>query len=67
MHLPGRAHTHALKHVLQDEAVPPWLRDRLPLLSRGNTLLAAGDRIVSFEMAEWLSTHAARLRWITLA
>ena len=65
--LPGRAHTHALKQVLQDAAVPPWLRDRLPLLSRGETVLAAGDRIVSARMADWLSTHAARLHWTTLA
>ena len=65
--MPGRAHSHALKQVLQDTALPPWLRDRLPLLSRGATLLAAGDRILSSGMAGWLSAHAARLRWTTLA
>src|SRR3546814_2495592 len=30
--LPGRDHSHALKHVLQDLGVPPWQRERLPLL-----------------------------------
>ena len=45
--LPGRAHSHALKHVLQDLGVPPWLRERLPLLStREGELLAAGDVVV---------------------
>lgn len=67
LRLPGRAHTHALKQVLQDAAVPPWLRDCLPLLSRGESVLAAGDRIVSAEMSEWLATRAARLHWTTLA
>jgi tRNA(Ile)-lysidine synthase len=42
--LPGRVHRHALKHVLQDLGVPPWVRARVPLLSdAGGTLLAAGD------------------------
>src|SRR3546814_19153954 len=31
--LPGRDHSHALKHVLQDLGVPPWQREHLPLLS----------------------------------
>src|SRR5690606_29675830 len=40
--LPGRRHSHALKHVLQDLGVPPWIRARLPLLSdRDGTVLAA--------------------------
>src|SRR5690606_34009047 len=26
--LPGRSHSHALKHVLQDLGVPPWARER---------------------------------------
>src|SRR5690606_14734804 len=30
--LPGRDHSHALKHVLQDLGIAPWLRERLPLL-----------------------------------
>lgn len=30
--LPGRQHHHQLKKVLQDAAVPPWLKNRLPLI-----------------------------------
>lgn len=60
--LPGRAHSHLLKHALQQAAVPPWQRERLPLLSRGDELLAAGDRLLSAPLHAWLQRHAAQLR-----
>lgn len=41
--LPGRNHSHSLKKLLQERGVPPWWRDRLPLLYRGDELLAVGD------------------------
>lgn len=62
--LPGRAHSHALKHVLQDLGVPPWTRERLPLLSdRAGTLLAAGDLVLSGRFDAWLRRTGRRLRW----
>jgi tRNA(Ile)-lysidine synthase len=62
--LPGRAHTHALKHVLQDLGVPPWERERLPLLSdRAGAVLAAGDLALSASMDAWLRASGRRLRW----
>ena len=66
--LPGREHSHALKHVLQDAGVPPWRRARMPLLSDADgELLAAGDAILSARMAAWLRAHGARLRWARVA
>lgn len=62
--LPGRSHSHALKHVLQDSGVPPWLRAAMPLLVDGDgVVLAAGDRIVSGPFAAWLRAHRAQLAW----
>jgi tRNA(Ile)-lysidine synthase len=62
--LPGREHSHALKHVLQERDVPPWTRARLPLLFDSDAdLLAAGDAIVSAKMDGWLKAHGASLRW----
>jgi tRNA(Ile)-lysidine synthase len=62
--LPGRSHTHALKHVLQDAGMPPWRRERLPLLSTpAGELLAAGDRILAAGFAQWLRARGARLAW----
>jgi tRNA(Ile)-lysidine synthase len=61
---PGRSHSHALKHVLQDLGVPPWERARLPLLfSADGELLAAGDLACSNRFAQWLHASGARLAW----
>ncbi|CTP85968.1 tRNA lysidine(34) synthetase TilS [Xanthomonas translucens pv. arrhenatheri] len=59
--LPGRVHSQALKQVLQEAAVPPWQRARLPLLFDAGRLLAAGDRIVAAPLHAWLQTRNARL------
>jgi len=62
--LPGRRHSHSLKHVLQQRAIPPWVRRRLPLLSGPDgALLAAGDQVYSAIFAQWLEAHQARLVW----
>ncbi|HKN77920.1 MAG TPA: tRNA lysidine(34) synthetase TilS [Lysobacter sp.] len=62
--LPGRTHSHSLKHALQDAAVPPWERERLPLLcDREGTVLAAGDRLLASPLDAWLRARDAKLRW----
>ncbi len=62
--LPGRRHSHALKHVLQDLGVPPWERAGLPLVSDAHgTLLAAGDLVYSAGFDAWLRARGARLAW----
>ena len=68
MRLPGRRHSHALKHLLQDSGCPPWQRARMPLLSDAEgRLLAAGDLLVSATLDDWLRARGARLRWHDLA
>lgn len=44
--LPGRAHHHKLKKLLQEASIPPWERQRLPLVYAHGTLAAIGDRWV---------------------
>ena len=39
----GRAGGNSLKKLLQEWDVPPWWRDRVPLLYLGDELLAVGD------------------------
>lgn len=62
--LPGRRHSHALKHVLQDLGIPPWLRRRVPLVSDGQgRLLAAGDLVASATFDQRLRACGRRLVW----
>lgn len=35
----GRKETHTLKHLFQDAGVPPWMRDRVPLIYVGDDLV----------------------------
>lgn len=64
LRLPGRAHTHVLKKLLQSEGIPPWERRLLPLLwDAGGELLAAGDLLPGARLDEWLRRHGATLRW----
>jgi len=53
--LPGRTHSHSLKHCLQDADIPAWDRARLPLLvDADDAVLAAGDRVLSATFDAWL-------------
>lgn len=36
----GRSHTHELKKLFQEAEIPPWQRDRIPLLYCNNELIA---------------------------
>ncbi|OGT20921.1 MAG: hypothetical protein A2V90_07660 [Gammaproteobacteria bacterium RBG_16_57_12] len=36
--LPGRTESHRLKHLLQEQGVPPWRRERIPLIYVGGDL-----------------------------
>jgi len=55
----GRAHSQTLKKLLQERAVPPWLRDRLPLVYCGDQIAAVGDLWV----CEGFSARAAEPGW----
>jgi len=61
--LPGRDHSHALKHVLQGLHVPPWTREHLPLLVDRDEVLAAGDLAISARLSALLRTAGAQLVW----
>jgi tRNA(Ile)-lysidine synthase len=62
--LPGREHSHSLKHVLQAQGIPPWERARMPLLfAADGELLAVGDAILSARWLREASMHNCRLHW----
>ncbi len=39
----ARARTQSVQHLCQAQGVLPWLRDALPMIYAGNTLIAVGD------------------------
>lgn len=64
--LPDRdQHHRTLKHVLQEQGIPPWERARMPLISTGDNgiLLAVADRIRSAGFELWLRSQDAQLAW----
>lgn len=56
----GRAGSHALKKLFQELGVPPWLRERTPLIYRGDELIALADRVV----CEGYLASADELGWV---
>jgi tRNA(Ile)-lysidine synthase len=47
----GRRHSQSLKKLLQEAAVAPWLRERLPLVFCGDRLAAVADLWVCADFA----------------
>lgn len=59
----GRAHSQTLKKLLQEYAVPPWWRDRVPLIHCGDELAAVGDYWVCEGYQAGPGESGWRLRW----
>src|SRR5262249_31005344 len=54
------AHTRELRTLLQENGIPPWLRERIPLIHAGADLLAVGDLFLSDAGKRWCHAHAVR-------
>lgn len=70
LRLPGRAHSSSLKTALQEAGVPPWVRERLPLVYAGESIAAVADlwvcqgfRAGDGERGWQLSWHGAPPGW----
>jgi len=59
----GRRHGQALKKLLQEAGVPPWERERLPLLYAGETLAAVADLWVEADFAAGPGEAGLVLAW----
>lgn len=57
----GRGHTHALKKLLQEAAIVPWMRDFLPLLYAGERLVAVADLWIAEDAR---SAPGYAVRWL---
>ncbi len=60
----GAAHHRALKKLLQEAGIVPWMRSRIPLLYRDDTLVAVGDLWVGDSDPEACGGETAwQVRW----
>ena len=57
------AHSSPLKHWFQQHAIPPWLRDRMPLIQRQNQIVAVADRWLSRSFEQALKSRGLALSW----
>jgi len=59
----GRTGHHALKKLFQEAGVPPWLRDRIPLLYADDQLLAVAGHWVAHEATAQADEQGILLIW----
>ncbi len=61
LRLAAEGPTRPLKKLLQEASIVPWMRERLPLVYAGDTLVAVADRYMA---AEATATPGVRIRWL---
>jgi tRNA(Ile)-lysidine synthase len=59
----GKPHTRELRVLLQEIGMPPWQRDRVPLVYAGNELIAAGDLFLSATAQDLFARLGASIVW----
>ncbi len=61
----GREGTRSFKKIAQDLAIPPWLRDLVPLIFIDGELAAIGDYLVCESFAAKQAEEGWNLRWFS--
>lgn len=61
----GREGHHTLKKLFQEAGIPPWLRDRIPLLYVDGQLLAVAGHWVAHEFSSLPGEPGLQLHWST--
>ncbi|MBI2992669.1 MAG: tRNA lysidine(34) synthetase TilS [Gammaproteobacteria bacterium] len=59
----GSTHTRELKHLFQERGIPPWLRERIPLLYSRGRLAAVADLWIDASCAAGAGEEAWRIAW----
>lgn len=60
----GNPHTRELRDLLQQASIPPWQRDRIPLIFHGDELIAVGDLWISAAGKSLLDARGVRIKWL---
>jgi tRNA(Ile)-lysidine synthase len=59
----GRAYHHELRKLLQEQGVPPWLRDRIPLVYIDGRLAAVPGKWIAQEFLGTAADQCWRIVW----
>jgi len=59
----GRSGSRSFKRLAQDYAIPPWLRERVPLLLLGDRLVAVGDILHCAGFSAGAAEAAVVVQW----
>jgi tRNA(Ile)-lysidine synthase len=59
----GRGGSRSLKKILQELALPPWLRDRVPLIYAGDELVAVADLLIAEGWQAKGDSEGWQLQW----
>ncbi|WP_198264075.1 tRNA lysidine(34) synthetase TilS [sulfur-oxidizing endosymbiont of Gigantopelta aegis] len=62
-HLDG--HSHPLKHWFQEQGIPPWEREQMPLVFWGDELVQIGHNIVNQSLKSAESNDLVMILWQT--
>jgi len=59
----GRKENHTLKKLFQERGIPPWVRERTPLLYNGDDLMAVGDLFINRQFNATEGEDAYIFQW----
>ena len=59
----GSRFTRTLRNLFQEEAIPPWIRERLPLVELNGELAAVADRWETAALKKLRGQHGCRYAW----
>lgn len=59
----GRRHSHSLKALFQEQGIPPWQRERIPLVFVGDQLVVVGDLWIAQSFAAKDVNEGLRISW----
>ncbi|MGH8441942.1 MAG: tRNA lysidine(34) synthetase TilS [Nevskiaceae bacterium] len=59
----GSRYTRTLRNLFQEEAIPPWIRERLPLVELDGELAAVADRWESAALKAARARTGCRYQW----
>jgi tRNA(Ile)-lysidine synthase len=57
----GHAHHRDVRLLLQESAIAPWRRSRIPMIFADDELIAVGDLFANDTAREWLDENRARI------